>query len=120
MEKVHSPCLELNCSHCCDPVKIESRRSFDMELPKDKEGKDIWIKRQEVLKPENNPEVSITTYDCKNFDIVTGLCLDHENRPNICRNTTCITDETGDLVAQQKKMANEKFIKIIPIMPKMM
>lgn len=112
MEK-HAPCLDKNCGHCCSPVKVDVRNSG--EPPKDKNGKHIFIPRNEILVPETAPDtVRIKTFDCVNFDSVTKKCLDHENRPDICRNATCISDVLGDIDEQHRKVTEEKFIKIYP------
>ncbi len=109
----HAPCLDKNCGHCCDPVKIDTRNIGS--IPKDKNGRDIFIPRNEILIPESNPEtVKIKTFDCVNFDPITKKCLDHENRPDICRSSTCISDESGNIDEQHKQVTSEKFIKIYP------
>lgn len=52
--------------------------------------------------------------NCVNFDPETKMCLDHENRPDLCRNSTCISDPSDSLDEQYKKVTTEKFIKIFP------
>lgn len=112
MEK-HVPCLEKNCSHCCDPVRIDTKNTG--EPPSDKNGKKIFTQRREFLVPETLPDiVRLKTFDCINFDPVSKKCLDHENRPDLCRNSTCISDVDGDINEQHRKVTTEKFIKIYP------
>lgn len=112
MEK-HAPCLDKNCGYCCDPVKVNIKNSG--ELPKDKNGKDIFIPRNEILTPESRIDTDrVKTFDCKNFDPITKRCLDHENRPDMCRSATCISDPEGNIDEQHKKVVSENFIKIFP------
>ena len=114
----HAPCIDKsidkNCSFCCNPVKIDKRIIVNgLRLPKDKNGKSLWKERDEILAPEDTMEkVKIATFDCINYDENTGKCLDYENRPEICRNTTCITDQSGDVDDQHKKVTEVKFVKI--------
>ena len=86
-----------------------------MDLPKNDEGEELWTKRPEILAPESLPDIKIYTYNCKNFDNQSGQCADYDNRPNICRNTTCISDPNGDLAQQQKKMVKQEFLEVKPI-----
>jgi Fe-S-cluster containining protein len=112
MEK-HAPCLDKNCGHCCNPVKVDIRNTG--EPPTDKDGKKIFILRNEVLAPETAVDsVRLKTFDCTNFDSITKRCLDHENRPDLCRNSTCIPDPLGDIDEQHRKVTTENFIKIFP------
>lgn len=109
----HAPCLDKNCGYCCEPVKVNVRNHGD--LPKDKQGNDIFIPRNEILVPESRPDTDkVKTFDCKNFDSITKKCLDHENRPDICRNATCISEPNGNIDEQHKKVIFENFIKIFP------
>lgn len=110
----HAPCTDKNCSFCCNPVKINKRAIINgLELPKDKNGNDIWKEREEILVPEDMIEkVKIVTFDCLNYDKDTGKCLDYENRPDLCRGTTCIKDELGDIDKQHKEFTEIKFVKI--------
>lgn len=109
----HGPCLDKNCGHCCDPVKVNIKNTG--EIPKDKNGKDIFILRNEILVPESRPDTDkIKTFDCINFDPLTKKCLDHENRPDMCRSATCITDLDGDIDEQHRKVTSENYIKIFP------
>lgn len=110
----HAPCLDKNCSFCCSPVKINQRviRS-GFNSPLDKNGNKIWKETGDILAPvENFEKVKVITFDCINYDKENGKCLDYENRPEICRNTTCIRDENGDIDEQHKQMTEVKFIKI--------
>lgn len=110
----HGPCLEKNCGYCCDPVKINAKANFD--LPVDKEGLSLWTKREEILIPVTKIDTDrVITYDCKNFDTTTKKCLDHENRPEICRSASCISDPGGNIDEQHRKVIETKFIPIIPM-----
>jgi Fe-S-cluster containining protein len=111
MEK-HAPCLDKNCGHCCDPVRVDTR-NIGMP-PTDKLGKKIFTPRIEILRPASNPEIAIKTFDCVNFDPITKKCLDHENRPDMCRTATCVTDPNQDIDEQHRKVTTENFIKIFP------
>ena len=114
----NGPCINKSCSWCCDPVKVDARKVFNgMDLPKDKEGKDLWKRRAEIFISEKSPDTSkVLTYDCKNLDYKSGECLDYDNRPNICRNSSCIdTGSSSSENEQHKSVTEQKFIKIIPI-----
>lgn len=106
------PCLEKNCSECCNPVKIPRFMPED-KIPKDAEGGSLWTKRQEILVPEDQVSVKLETYDCKNFDSETGKCKDYEHRPEICKNSGCIDPESQESVDEQHcKLKGKKFLKI--------
>ncbi|MEI7452314.1 MAG: YkgJ family cysteine cluster protein [Candidatus Falkowbacteria bacterium] len=117
MPEKFGPCLDKNCSHCCDPVKIEFRKGYDYDgipLAKDKNGNEIWERTGEVFAPEVNIDtVRVATFKCNNFDKESGKCLDYKNRPDICRNTSCI-DECSDknVDDQHKEFVDNKFIKV--------
>lgn len=112
MEK-HTPCLDKHCGQCCDPVKINTKSQG--ELPKDKNGHELFMARNEILAPESRIDTDrVKTFDCKNFDPITKRCLDHENRPEMCRSATCISNPDGDIDEQHKKVVAENFIKIFP------
>jgi Zn-finger protein len=71
------PCLEKNCSWCCNPVKV-IKFFPENKIPVNKEGKKIWQKRNEILIPENQIDTTrIDTYNCDNFDSQTGQCKDY-------------------------------------------
>ena len=102
MEKF-GPCQDKSCGHCCDPVKIDIKSQGN--TPTDKNGKDIFIQKEEILAPEMTIEKTrLKTYVCINYDSVNKVCLDYENRPDICKSSTCITDENGDIDSQHKKL----------------
>jgi len=107
------PCLEKNCSECCDPVKTKRFMPPEM-MPKDKDGNDLWSKRKELLVPADNPDgEKIETYDCKNLDPKTGKCLDYENRPDICKKSGCVDPDSPESQETQfKRSSDRKFIKI--------
>jgi Fe-S-cluster containining protein len=109
----HGPCEEKNCGYCCDPVRVDTRNLG--EPPLDKLGRKIFTSRGEILRPKENPEITIKTFNCVNYDSVLKKCLDHENRPDMCRNSSCIEDQKGDIDKQHDKATSpNKFIKIFP------
>jgi Fe-S-cluster containining protein len=111
MKNYPGPCLEKQCTWCCNPVKVP--KDFpDKEMPVDKGGNQIWHECGEIIAPENHIEtVKIKTFDCVNLDAKTGKCRDYENRPEICRNTSYIQpDSTESTDTQHRKMTSEKFI----------
>lgn len=115
MENRHGPCLDKNCSWCCNPVKINQKAIIEgtFEMPKDKEGNDLWTKIDELLAPETDLEKTrIQTFDCKNLDKETGKCIDYENRPAICKNTSCIKDQTGNIDEQHKKVVEAPLFRM--------
>lgn len=116
MNKI-GPCLEKNCSWCCDPVRIgrSKREGFaDFKEPTDKNGDDIWKETGEFLIPESHPETTlIKTFDCINHDKENNRCKDYENRPDICRSTSCINENSDKSVDEQHcESVNAKFFKI--------
>ncbi len=107
------PCLDKKCSWCCDPIRV--KRSFPNDkIPRDKDGKKIWIDREEIQIPESHPDtVKLKTFDCVNLDNETGECKDYQHRPEICKNSGCINEASSESIDQQhKKTINEKFISI--------
>ena len=110
----HAPCLEKNCSFCCDPVKINQRViQAGFKSPVDKDGIPIWKETGEILAPEEKIDTDrIATFTCINYDKKMGTCLDYENRPQICRNTSCVVDANGDIDEQHKKVTEVTFIKL--------
>lgn len=111
----HGPCIDKNCSWCCSPVKIDARSvTRGLILPKDPKGNDLWIKRDQLLASKNASDTSrINTYDCVNFDADTGMCKDYDNRPNICRSSSCVDLNSAISVDDQHStVTNKEFIKI--------
>lgn len=107
------PCIKKKCSFCCNPVKVD--RFFpDDKIPVNKHGKKIWKERQEILIPKSEIDITkLKSYDCINFDKLTGKCLDYDNRPIICRRVSCIDkDSTESVDEQHKRITKEKFISI--------
>jgi len=107
------PCDEKNCSRCCNPVKVPT--SFpDEKIPVDNKGEKIWENTGKILIPKKHTDTTrLNTYECKNYDKKTGKCLDYENRPDICRNTSCVDEHSEKNIDEQyKKTMNEKFIEI--------
>lgn len=103
MSKEASICMEYSCSECCNPVRIDSKRIIDPKLPFEYKGV--------ILVPEERPDyVRLKVYSCKNFDSKTGLCIDYDSRPTICRNTLCkafkteCKKEREDIIASIKKI----------------
>lgn len=90
MEEKFGPCLEKKCSWCCNPVKMD--RSFsNSDIPLNKKGDKIWIEREGLLVAEENIDGrKLKAFDCINYNPETGLCNDYKNRPEVCKNTTCI------------------------------
>ncbi len=111
MNNKFGPCLEKNCSWCCNPVKV-ARFFPEDKIPTDKNGEKIWQKRKELLIPEDQIDTArLETYDCVNFNKETGRCRDYENRPEICKNTSCIDEKSNESIDKQyKKFINQKFI----------
>lgn len=106
------PCLEKKCSWCCDPVKV-ARFFPEEKIPVDQNGEKLWQERPELLVSEKQIEKPFKSYDCRNLDPETGLCNDYPNRPEICRETSCI-DENSSLTVdeQHQRSINEVFIPI--------
>ena len=114
MEKEHKlgPCTDKNCSWCCDPVKVHQFFP-DEKIPVNAKGEKIWKERNELLIPENSETMRLKTLDCINLDKETGLCKDYENRPEICKDTSCIDPNSKESVDEQHaKQTGEKFIKL--------
>jgi Fe-S-cluster containining protein len=113
MKNKEPPCLEKKCSICCDPVKV-ARFFPNGKIPVDAHGEKLWIERDELLATASHIDtVKLRSFDCKNFDKATGQCCDYNNRPEICRNTSCIDpnlDKSAD--EQQAEFAKEKYISI--------
>ncbi len=113
MSEKFGPCLEKNCSHCCDPVKV-GRFFSEEDVPINKDGNKIWMGKNELLVSVDVPDgQKLKTYNCVNFDAQTGKCKDYNNRPEICRNTSCVSaDSTESIDEQHTKFVGEKFISI--------
>lgn len=112
LEKVpnrHGPCKDKNCSFCCDPVAISHQTIINLgenKLPKDKKGDPLFINLKKFIYLKNESERSkLQTFECKNFDKETGLCKDYENRPNICRNTSCVN--SNEKIKTEEDQYNE-------------
>ncbi len=117
IENKHWPCKEKKCWRCCDPVKIAFRKGVnpsDIPAPKDDSGNPLWIPLQEVRAPEKNIDtVRVQVYKCLLYDKNTKLCTNYENRPEICRNTSCIDDKSQETIDEQhKKSIQTDFIKM--------
>jgi Fe-S-cluster containining protein len=113
MKEKSGPCIEKKCSDCCDPVKVH--QTFpDAKIPVDEKGEKIWKGRDEVVIPESGIDhVKLKTFDCEKLDKETGLCKDYENRPDICRNSSCISPESSESIdAQHTRHISEKYITI--------
>lgn len=96
-----NPCLESDCSWCCDPVKIPANKSVD--IPKNKNNEPIWKDTGEIWIPEDQEYVKLKTYTCDYYKKDKGICGNYEGRPDICKRTDC----TGSEKAKQ-----QKFIKV--------
>jgi Fe-S-cluster containining protein len=92
MKEKFGPCLEKKCSWCCNPVKVD-RLFSENKIPANKEGKLLWKSRYEILAPRDEIEIKkLKTYDCINYNKIDGRCKDYKNRPDICKNTSCIDE----------------------------
>lgn len=116
-ENKYWPCKEKNCWWCCDPVKISFRKWCDpsnITVPKDKNNNPLWIAKEEIWVPETNIDTTrIQIYQCILYDKDKKVCKDHENRPNICRNTSCVDQRSHNTIDEQhKKLTETNFIKI--------
>ena len=113
MKERIGPCIDKECSECCNPIKVNRFFPAD-KIPKDKEGTSLWTKKGELLVPDDNPDgQKIETYNCKNYDPETGKCQDYENRPDICKRSGCIDPSSEKSEEEQfKRLANQKFIKV--------
>ncbi len=111
----NAPCLEKGCSFCCNPVAIDERQIKNIgeeNLPADKNGDSLFSSRKEILYSKKNPDsTKFMTFNCKNFDSNTGLCRDYENRPDLCRNTSCINVDSVKSVDEQRKDFIDQIIK---------
>lgn len=103
-------CLLFECSMCCNPVKISSKKIINPtdNLP--------FIELDGLLVSESHPDtVRLKHYRCTKFDPITGLCTDYQNRPNICRNTICSAfnaEKGAGMETVMNKIQSEKFFKI--------
>ncbi|KKR07358.1 MAG: hypothetical protein UT32_C0012G0021 [Parcubacteria group bacterium GW2011_GWC2_39_14] len=103
--------LDKKCSSCCSPVKVH--RSFpDEKIPVDVNGEKIWTDRGEIMIPIKHIDtVRLRTFDCKKLDQQTGQCQDYENRPDICKNTSCFDEaHPSSIDEQHREFVDEKFI----------
>lgn len=103
-------CLELGCSECCNPVKVNVSRVFCLGTA------DPFLRMECILVPERHHEtIRLAAYRCKNFNSSSGLCRDYDNRPEVCRNTRCLAfavaskEERLEIIARIK---GEKFIRV--------
>lgn len=110
------PCIDKNCSFCCDPVKI-FRFFPDDKIPTDKNGDKIWKERDEIYIPKDFiDKVKLKTYDCIYFDKINKKCLQYEKRPLICRKVSCIDENSSETIDEQyRKIISGKFIVIKPM-----
>ncbi|MFH1098613.1 MAG: hypothetical protein V1723_01680 [Candidatus Uhrbacteria bacterium] len=68
MENKLGPCIEKNCSVCCNPVKV-NRFFPEDKIPKNKKGEKLWRQREEILIPKDDIDaVKLDSYDCVNYD----------------------------------------------------
>lgn len=111
MSEKFSPCLEKDCSFCCNPVKVKSGFPED-KIPIDENGEKIWNRRDEIYVPETETEkIRLETFDCVKYDKETGKCMVYEKRPDICRQTSCVQEDSEKTVDEQhKRTLEEKFI----------
>jgi len=70
-----APCKEKKCVKCCDPVLIHPKSSIkDGNLPKDEDGKEIWVKR------ENERWLPFDTIDPPYLTAYACVYLDKEKK----------------------------------------
>lgn len=110
------PCIDKNCSYCCDPVKI-SRFFPDDKIPTDLNGEKIWKERDEMYIPTDFVDkVRLRTYDCIYFDKIKKKCMEYERRPLICRKVSCIDENSLEPIDDQyNKILLSKFIVVKPV-----
>ncbi|MCX5839728.1 MAG: YkgJ family cysteine cluster protein [Deltaproteobacteria bacterium] len=111
-----SPCIDKNCSFCCDPVKL-FRFSPDDKIPTNKNGDKIWKERDEIYIPKDFiDKVKLNTYDCIYFDKINKKCLQYEKRPLICRKVSCVDENSLETIDEQyRKIISSIFIVIKPM-----
>ena len=104
------PCIEEKCWWCCDPVKVH----VWTKIPKSKTWEDLRELLDEIWIPKKHPDtVKLLTYKCNLYDTLTKLCNDYENRPEICKNTSCIsTNSNNEEKKQYEDFTSEKFYKL--------
>lgn len=75
--------------------------------------KKFGLHRKEIIAPEESWEVDkLKTFNCIEHDKETGLCKNYDNRPDICRATSCINEDSQESIDEQhKKIINSKFFK---------
>jgi Fe-S-cluster containining protein len=94
-------CQKYGCSECCNPVKV--KEGFG-ERHKESLNGFPFRKRDEIWTPHESVDgIKLEVYDCENYDKEKGVCTDYENRPEVCRNTTCDAHQMTD-EAEQKKI----------------
>jgi len=106
-----SPCIEKQCSRCCDSVKVYKWTP----IPKDEYWNDLWENINEVRIPEKHPDtVRLEVYNCLWYDKDQKKCKEYSKRPEICNKTNCIDwDKNISIDKQHKEMIEQGFIKII-------
>ena len=104
------PCIEYNCSWCCDPIKVHPWT----KIPKSKTWEDLRQLLDEIRIPKKHPDtVKLLTYKCSLYNALKKLCDDYENRPEICKNTSCINIGSNiDEEEQYKNTILEEFYKV--------
>lgn len=83
-------------------------------MPKDKDGNPLRIAKDELRAPEIDIDTKrIQIYECLLYDKDKKICSDHENRPNICRNTSCVDkDSDATIDKQHERYTKINFIKM--------
>lgn len=105
-----APCKEKKCIKCCDPVLIHPKSSVkEGNLPKDEDGKDIWVKREDEkwmpLDFDGIDHPLLDAYDCVHLDKEKKECGAYDKRPKICKSSSC---EKSGLTFE--KVQGQKFI----------
>lgn len=90
------------------------KNTFWFSVPTDKNWNPIRIILPEIRAPEKHIEtIRLELYTCIYYDKKKKICKNHENRPNICRNTSCFDPECSDTLDKQyENLVASTFIKI--------
>lgn len=97
-------------------MKISFRKGYDpsnIPVPKDTMGNPLRIPKRIVANPKTDIDTRrIQIYECLLYDKDRKICKDYENRPDICRTTSCLDDDSQETIDEQhKKKTQIDFIK---------
>ena len=102
------PCLDNRCGWCCNPVKVYFWTAVPII-----NWQYIWEKINEIWLPKKYIDtVKLEIYKCLWYDSESKLCKFYDDRPDICRNTSCIDNIHEDVVTQYEKVISQEFLKI--------